>query len=122
MKSEPVGVFLFLPFSATFNRFKPVKTGNWQVAKILFAGKNANPGFGKCRGRSWKIWGRSEKSGQESEARGSSPGRGGAALCTQTRNDKKATKKTTTSKSAKNENARNDNESDEKTSTFFGCD
>ena len=35
------GSFSFLPFSATFCRFKPVKTGKWQ--KTLFAGRNANP-------------------------------------------------------------------------------
>ena len=35
------GPFSFFSFSATFCRFKPVKTGKWQ--KILFAGKNANP-------------------------------------------------------------------------------
>ena len=33
--------FSFLPFSATFCRFKPVKTGKWQ--KIVFAGRNSNP-------------------------------------------------------------------------------
>ena len=37
------GSFSFLPFSATFCRLKPVKTGKWQ--KTLFAGRNANPDF-----------------------------------------------------------------------------
>ena len=36
-----VGHLHFLPLSATFCRFKPVKTGNWH--KVLFAGRNANP-------------------------------------------------------------------------------
>ena len=41
MLSESAGHFHFLPFSATFCRFKLVETNKWQ--KTLFAGKNANP-------------------------------------------------------------------------------